>query len=95
MNRYNTIIKQLTKYNNQPYQSTLYTATKYNRINPTMSTDTTSQHNTTRPVGSKSIQLYSLGTPNGQKISIALEELGLEYDAHTINIRKNEQFQPW
>jgi len=40
------------------------------------------------------IQLYSLATPNGQKISVALEEMGLEYDAHTINIMKNEQFTP-
>jgi GST-like protein len=34
------------------------------------------------------IQLYSLDTPNGQKVGIALEELGLPYDAHTIDIRK-------
>lgn len=32
------------------------------------------------------IQLYSLTTPNGQKVSIALEEMRLEYDAHKINI---------
>jgi GST-like protein len=38
------------------------------------------------------IQLYSLGTPNGWKVSIALEELGLPYDAHTIDIRKGDQF---
>ena len=38
------------------------------------------------------IQLYSLATPNGQKVSIALEEMGLEYDAHTVDILKNEQF---
>jgi GST-like protein len=38
------------------------------------------------------IQLYSLATPNGQKVSIALEELGLDYDAHTINIMKGDQF---
>lgn len=31
----------------------------------------------------------------GHKISIALEELGVQYDAHTINISKGEQFQPW
>lgn len=42
--------------------------------------------------GKKPIQLYSLGTPNGQKISIALEELGLEYDAHTVDIRNGVQF---
>eukprot|EP00124_Ichthyophonus_hoferi_P003073 Ihof_evm8s244 gene=Ihof_evmTU8s244 len=41
------------------------------------------------------IQLYSLATPNGQKVGIFLEESGLKYDAHTINILKNEQFQDW
>eukprot|EP01113_Clastostelium_recurvatum_P039819 TRINITY_DN6126_c0_g1_i2.p1 TRINITY_DN6126_c0_g1~~TRINITY_DN6126_c0_g1_i2.p1 ORF type:complete len:233 (+),score=74.71 TRINITY_DN6126_c0_g1_i2:76-774(+) len=51
--------------------------------------------NTTRPKGDKDIQLYSLATPNGIKIAWFLEEAGLEYDAHTINIGKNEQFQPW
>lgn len=40
----------------------------------------------------QAIQLYSLATPNGQKIAIALEELGLPYDAHRIDIRKDEQF---
>ena len=40
------------------------------------------------------IQLYSLATPNGQKVSIALEEMGLEYDSHTINILEGDQFSP-
>ena len=38
------------------------------------------------------IQLYSLATPNGQKVSIALEEMGLAYDAHKIDLMKGEQF---
>ena len=38
------------------------------------------------------IQLYSLATPNGQKVSIALEELGIDYDAHKINIMEDDQF---
>lgn len=38
------------------------------------------------------IQLYSLATPNGQKVSIALEELGLAYEAHKVNILEGEQF---
>ena len=42
--------------------------------------------------GTKPIQLYSLATPNGQKIGIALEEFGLEYDAHLIDISKDVQF---
>lgn len=40
------------------------------------------------------IQLYSLATPNGQKIGIALEEMEIPYDAHTVNILKGEQFKP-
>ncbi len=40
------------------------------------------------------IQLYSLATPNGQKVSVALEEMGIEYDAHTINIMNGDQFTP-
>lgn len=36
------------------------------------------------------IQLYSFPTPNGVKVSIALEELGLPYEAHMVNITKNE-----
>ena len=38
------------------------------------------------------IQLYTWGTPNGRKISIALEEMELAYDVHTIDITKDEQF---
>lgn len=39
----------------------------------------------------KAIQLYSLPTPNGVKVSIALEELGLDYEAHRINFSDNDQ----
>ena len=42
--------------------------------------------------GKKPIQLYSVATPNGQKIGIALEEFGLEYDAHRVDIRNGVQF---
>ena len=40
------------------------------------------------------IQLYSATTPNGVKISIALEELGLPYEPHLINISKDESWTP-
>lgn len=40
------------------------------------------------------IQLYTWGTPNGRKVSIMLEELGLPYEVHQINIGKGEQFDP-
>jgi len=51
-----------------------------------------------RPVGKHPLQLYSLATPNGQKVTILLEELlaagheGAEYDAWLINIGKGDQF---
>lgn len=40
------------------------------------------------------IQLYSLGTPNGVKASIALEEMGLAYEYHKADFGKQEQFEP-
>ena len=40
------------------------------------------------------IDLYTWTTPNGRKVSIALEELGLPYKAHPIDINKDEQFRP-
>ncbi len=40
------------------------------------------------------IQLFSLPTPNGVKVSVALEELGLPYEPHLVHIGKNEQFTP-
>lgn len=40
------------------------------------------------------IDLYTWTTPNGRKVSILLEELGLPYKAHAIDISKDEQFQP-
>lgn len=40
------------------------------------------------------IELYTWSTPNGRKASIALEEMGLDYNVHPINIGKNEQFAP-
>ena len=40
------------------------------------------------------IQLYSTPTPNGVKVSIALEELGLDYEPHRIDIGKNESREP-
>jgi GST-like protein len=40
------------------------------------------------------IDLYTWTTPNGRKVQIMLEELGLPYNVHSINIGKNEQFAP-
>ena len=55
-------------------------------------------HDKDLPVGRHPLQLYSLGTPNGQKVTILLEELlaaghaGAEYDAWIINIIEGDQF---
>jgi len=40
------------------------------------------------------IELYTWGTPNGQKISIALEELAIPYNVHPVNLRADEQKRP-
>lgn len=40
------------------------------------------------------IQLYTWSTPNGRKVSIALEEMGIEYETHLINIGRDDQFAP-
>ena len=39
------------------------------------------------------IDLYTWQTPNGRKVSIMLEEVGLVYEAHAVNIVKDEQFE--
>ena len=55
-------------------------------------------HDKDLPVGRHPLQLYSLGTPNGVKVTIMLEELlalghrGAEYDAWLINIGNGDQF---
>lgn len=48
----------------------------------------------------KPVQLYTAGTPNGQKVSIMLEEIkelnpSFEYETHAINMGKNEQKEDW
>jgi GSH-dependent disulfide-bond oxidoreductase len=40
------------------------------------------------------IDLYTWSTPNGRKVSIMLEEVGLPYRVHAVNIGKDEQFRP-
>ena len=55
-------------------------------------------HDRPLPIGKHPLQLYSLATPNGQKVTIMLEELlalgesGAEYDAHLVKIGDGEQF---
>ena len=55
-------------------------------------------HEKALPVGKHPLQVYSLGTPNGVKVTVMLEELlalghsDAEYDAHLINITEGDQF---
>jgi len=68
---------------------------KFSKINRPVAGPT---HDKALPVGKHPLQLYSLATPNGVKVTILLEELlakghqGAEYDAHLINILEGEQF---
>src|SRR6056300_384704 len=68
---------------------------KFTNINRPISGST---HEKELPIGKHPLQLYSLGTPNGIKITVLLEELlalgheGAEYDAFLINIGEGEQF---
>ena len=41
------------------------------------------------------IDLYTAATPNGRKVSIMLEETGLDYTVHRINLRELEQKEDW
>lgn len=60
--------------------------------------DSGPRHEKVLPKGTHSLQLYSLATPNGQKVTIMLEELlakgvtEAEYDAYLINIGEGDQF---
>lgn len=71
------------------------TGGKYAAINRPVAGAT---HDKALPVGKHPLQLYSLGTPNGVKVTILLEELlaaghtGAEYDAWLINIGQGDQF---
>lgn len=75
-----------------PSIETLYAATAGNQFASINRPTAGSREEKEVPTGSAPIQYYSLATPNGNKVSICLEELGLDYDAHFINIGKGEQF---
>lgn len=68
---------------------------KFTNINRPISGAT---HDKMLPRGKHPLQLYSLATPNGVKVTVMLEELlalgftGAEYDAYTVNIMEGEQF---
>ena len=59
------------------------------------------QQSHAHPIGGKwpaqfpqRLQLYSLPTPNGIKVSVMLEEVGLPYEAHRVDIQAGDQFTP-
>ena len=68
---------------------------KFSNINRPVAGTT---HEKTLPVGDHPLQLYSLGTPNGVKVTVMLEELlalgktDAEYDAYLVNIGDGSQF---
>lgn len=75
----------------------LYEATSSNRFSGINRPTAGARFEQQLPKGIKNIQLYSLATPNGQKVSNLLEELieagaDAQYDAHFIDISKGEQF---
>lgn len=70
----------------------LYAATAGSKFSSINAPTAGARNNESVPVGSAPIQLYSLATPNGQKVGIVMEELGLDYDAWNINIGLGKQF---
>ena len=70
----------------------LYAATAGNKFSGINRPTAGSREEKEVPLGTAPIQYYSLGTPNGNKVSICLEELGVDYDAHFINIGNGDQF---
>jgi len=70
----------------------LFSATAGNNFSSINKPTAGPQSDTPLPKGEAPFQLYSLATPNGWKVGILLEELGIPYEAHFINIGKGEQF---
>ncbi|KAI9207437.1 putative glutathione S-transferase [Polychytrium aggregatum] len=64
----------------------LYARTAGNKFASTNAPTAGARNDKEVPVGTAPFQLYSLGTPNGAKVGIILEELGIEYDAHFVSL---------
>ena len=64
------------------------------RLDPSPQTTHQSTNMSSSPPYNK-LSYYTFGTPNGLKPALLLEELGLKYDSHSINIMKNEQKEQW
>ena len=75
----------------------LYASTAGNQFASINAPIAGARHEAVLPDGPEPVQLYSLGTPNGNKVSILFEELedlgiGFSYGAHLVNIGKGDQF---
>lgn len=69
-----------------PVIEDLYAATAGNKFSGINRPTAGSREEKALPRGNAPFQLYSLATPNGKKVSIMLEELGIDYDAHFISL---------
>ena len=70
----------------------LYAATEGNNFAAINAPTAGAREEVPLPEGDAPFQLYSLATPNGWKVGILLEELGIPYDAHVFNIGSGQQF---
>merc|ERR1740123_1738256 len=70
----------------------LYAATANNQFAAMNMPTAGSRSEAPLPRGDAPFQLYSLATPNGWKVAILLEELGVPYDAHVVMIGRGDQF---
>jgi GST-like protein len=90
-----SLVSSTTEYTPPPVWINKPTTGRFANINRPIAGPT---HDKELPVGRHPLQLYSLGTPNGQKVTVMLEELlarghaGAEYDAWLIKIGEGDQF---
>ena len=88
----------MSEHSYHPPKTWVWNQTEAGKFSSTNRPVSGATHEKVLPVGQHPLQLYSMGTPNGQKITILLEELlaagvsSAEYDAHLINIGAGDQF---
>lgn len=88
----------MSEHSYHPPKTWVWNKTEAGKFSSTNRPISGATHEQVLPVGQHPLQLYSMGTPNGQKITIMLEELlaagvsSAEYDAHLISIGAGDQF---